>query len=640
MKNIHTQDQIDGMRKRLYARGAEIDKKVRHELSDNPVDVSRDWASSTEAPANTSDLRTGALVGEEPSVEIDPAPEPKRGYRKYVLIGSLFIFVLLTAASSLFMLFGGNSISNENILISINGPSLVGGGEVVPLQIAVSNQNTVSVESAVLIVKYPDGTRSTGNPPRNLYEERIPLKQMLPGEVRNIPLEVVIFGEENSEKNIDATVEYRIEGSNGTFFKESEPLAFRIGSTPLVIRIDSVEKVASGQTVDIVMTAVSNAPTVLNNIIISADYPNGFTFESSSPEPVYGQNVWRIDEILPEESKEIILKGVVNGLTEEEFRINFTSGPADPDNQFSVGSTLADARADFVIERPFIKVGVSINETVGKEAIISQGQVSGVKVDVTNTLDETVYDMAIEVVPNGNALDKNSIKGENGFFDSNTGNIRWEVANNESFERVLPGDTRTLVFAVNQGSEHTTASFDLVVNVYARRIAESSAVETLIGTAEAKAKYSSVVKINSQAERVSGPVPPKVGEETVYKMTLVAEAGANDVTNSIVETALPVYVNWFDVYTGEGEVTYNSVSKKLQWAIGDISEGRRKDLTFEVSITPSTSQIDQTPVLIKSQELRANDRFTGALLQNAVAAVTTELSAEMGYDRDNGEVVE
>jgi hypothetical protein len=130
-----------------------------------------------------------------------------------------------------------------------------------------------------------------------------------------------------------------------------------------------------------------------------------------------------------------------------------------------------------------------------------------------------------------------------------------------------------------------------------------------------------------------------VGEETEYLLTIIAEAGVNDVTDAIVETSLPLYVEWGDDYSAPGEVTYNTVTKKLEWDIGNIDAGERKELNMKVGIQPSLSQFDTEPVLLNRQLYRANDRFTGALLQDSAPAVTTELSTEMGLDSGNGTVI-
>ncbi len=626
------------MRRRLYDRGTAKDQVVRQQLTDTKIDVSRNWGNppleAEEKPASESiPVAPTASV-----VETEESPK-KRRYRSIILIGSLVVFVVVAVVSSLYIYMGGNQISSDNITVSIQGPQFIGGGETMSLQILVSNGNSVPIESATLILRYPDGTRSIGDSPRNLYEERIPIDGIIVGELQTVPVNVTIFGEENSEKKIEATIEYRVGGSSGMFYKEADPLAFKVSSSPLVLRVDNIQKVSSGQKIEVTLTAVSNASTPLTDIIVSASYPNGFNFESSTPEPVFGQSVWKIDELRPEDKQTIKLVGIINGLTDEEFRINFTAGPPDSSNPYLVGAKLAEGKADFLVERPFIDIAVSIDGDMDREVIVDEGKDSIVNLEITNTLDETVYDMTVEVVPEGNALAENSIRGSQGFYDSNTGTVRWEVSNNSNFDRVLPGDSRRLGFTVSPGPTRTTASYDLVVNVYARRVAETSAQETLIGSVRAEVKYSASVALGSQVGIDSGPHPPEVGKVTTYNLVVVAEAGANDITSGRVDMSLPLYVEWLNEYDSDGTIVYNAVSKQIQWEMGDIESGKRKEFVFKIAIQPSVSQFKLTPVLLNSQTMRANDRFTGALLQDLSPAVTTELSLEMGYQRGNGGVI-
>lgn len=643
-------EQLNDLRRRLYARDGVQEQIEQHGLEDNKVDVSRNWKTPTHTEqiktGNTQDLRAGGALGSaaEASIPVhakDSKSKNKRHYRSFVLIGSLLVFIVVAAFSSFFLFMGGNQISNDNIGIAISGPPLIGGGEILQMQVGVTNQNSVAIESATLIMKYPDGTRAVGNTERNVFEERIPISNIASGEVRNIPVEVSVFGEENAQKEIFATIEYRIQDSNGMFYKESEPLQFRISSSPLVLRIEHTEKVAAGQTSEIKIIARSNASTPINNILVSAEYPNGFDYKSATPRPIFGEDVWRINQLNPEESFEIVISGSILGLTEESFRINFDAGPARSDNQYVVGSILAEANADFTIERPFIDVDVLINGDSSDVVTLPAGRPSIVGIRIANTLDEPVYDMVVEVVPEGSAIDLDSIESESGFYDSNSGTVRWEVANNPTFVEIQPGKDRRVNFSIQQGQTLSASAFDLTVNVYARRVDERSATEQLIGSITKEGKYSSVVLVGSQisyntAFTNTGPIPPTVGQETTYTTTMVVEAGANDLEDGVVRTSLPVYVTWLGQPQGDGEIVYNDVSKQIEWRVGNIPRETRKEISFPLGILPSVSQIGITPILLNKQELSATDRFTGDPLQAVSAPITTELSTEAGHQRGNG----
>lgn len=620
-EDFKDQEHIDDLRRRLYARGPENSVTPRHTLTDTEIDVARDWG--------TPNSET-----EEQVIDV----KPKSSYRQIVLLGSLLIFFVAAALSSAYLYFGGNRISSENIDISLNGPNTIGGGEKIDVQIGLSNQNAVAIESATLIVRYPSGSRTTEEPIENLFEERIWIDTMNPGEAKNISIQASVFGEEGDEKEINATLEYRIAGSNGTFYIDAEPLKFQIVSSPIVMQVKSVRKVASGQEVEVQVEVKSNASSEFKNLLISASYPNGFSYKQSSPEPVFGQNVWRIEELKPEQSTLITIKGTIKGLTDEALRLNFSAGPADPNNQFIVGATLTDAYTEFQIEKPFIDVEVLVNGENKSPAILESGQDAGVQIKVNNTLDESVYDMVVEVVPGGNALQTGSIKSRRGYYDSNTGIMRWEVANNEDLAQVLPGESRTLDFSILAGASQSTASFDLVVNVYGRRVAERSAQEQLVGTVLVQAKYSSNISVNGMAKYISGPIPPKVGQSTSYSITLKAAAGINDTTNAVLKTQLPIYVIWENEYAADGTVTYNTVSRELEWQAGNIDGGKSKDLVFKVSLVPSSSQVGTKPVLVNKQTFTAKDRFTTASLTAESPLITTELPQSSGYEENNGKV--
>ena len=189
----------------------------------------------------------------------------------------------------------------ENITLNVEGPFGVGGGEELKMQIAISNQNTVPMESTSLIISYPKGTQSAKDTGKELSVERLSLDSINSGEVINIPMSAIVFGEENEEKVINVAVEYRVRGSNATFRREAEPLRFKISSSPVVLKVESVNKIASGQEMELDISIISNSPSTLSGLLLKAEYPFGFDFSESSFDTVSGKDTWSIDTLDPEE---------------------------------------------------------------------------------------------------------------------------------------------------------------------------------------------------------------------------------------------------------------------------------------------------------------------------------------------------
>ncbi len=658
MSGIRDQQNMDDLRKRLYERDFGEGQTKRHGLTSTEVDVSRGWGDSkTPAPAPVVPPVSEQMVVPETAPEmaayealtppVETVEEPvkrKRSYRMIIVIACVGLFIVAALVSSAFLFFGTNQISARNISISLTAPFSVAAGEKLGIQVSVANQNTVQIEAATLILNYPSGTKTADAEAKDLYEERVPIEVLTPGQALNIPVNVILFGEENEEKEIKAVIEYRVAGSNGTFFKDADPIKVKINSSPLVVRVDAVEKVSSGQEIEIKITLQSNASVVQRNILVEAAFPNSFTFLNADPQPAYGQNVWLVPEILPESAQTITLRGRVRGVAKEQAQIQIAVGAPRSDNQFIMGSVLSKADTNYEIERPFIDVLVDINQDTDGEAVVDAGLDANVAVRVKNTLDETIYDMRVEVSPNGNLIRDNQLLVPTGFYDTDSKTIRYEVSGMPSLAEVRPGETRDFLFTVRPDINQNTASFSVSTNVYARRVGEANAAEEIVGTALAEAKYSSTILIDSQVGRSDGPftdtgsVPPVANAETTYTLTFAAAAGVNDLTGAVMTTTLPQYVIWLNEYDGEGTVEYNPVAKQLRWNVGSLGAKTAKQLQVQVSLLPSVTQVGTTPVLVGLQEFRATDRFTEVGLRTSRLPLSTELSTEAGFDKNNGVV--
>ncbi|MBY0376912.1 hypothetical protein K2P96_02980, partial [Patescibacteria group bacterium] len=148
-------------------------------------------------------------------------------FKKFFLF-SLVFFVLAVCYAGYVFFFGGNTVSNENIDITVVGNTYTSGGDDLPLVIGVSNRNNSPLELVDLIVEYP---KSAGDAPQNMERLRDSLGTISPGETKNDNVKVILFGEQGSIRPIKISIEYRVEGSNSFFTKEKD-FPVTINSTP------------------------------------------------------------------------------------------------------------------------------------------------------------------------------------------------------------------------------------------------------------------------------------------------------------------------------------------------------------------------------------------------------------------------
>ena len=632
MSDKRSSDKLDALRERLYARGEEQTTKTHVKLDadqTSSADIAQEF--DIPPPRPVSPVVTKDRPFETPISPVNQRPLISR-WRVRLLLFALGFFVLSLLASSVYLLLGRNNVSGENIELSVTGPFTIGGGEVLSLQVGISNQNNVPVESAVLILEYPPGTRSADDEGKELFSERFPLPEIAPGEVLNQTFQVRAFGEENQESEIHASIEYRVSGSNAIFFKETDPFKFKIGSAPVVLNIDAEKTISSGQETTITIEVVSNSPLPLNDLLLKAEYPSGFDYSSSDPAPYSGRNIWKISELPPEGTATIKITGVVIGTESEKRVIKFATGVAGSRDANTLASILAVAETEFVIEQPFLEVDVSVDGKKDETVSVSPGMQTNISLDLKNTLDNSIYDTVVEVTLSGNALSDTEVRPVSGHYDSSSRTIRWDSNSDDALSELGPGKNARLAFSLlPQTNGLQTPNIAFSVKVSGRRVSESGAREEIAGTINRTIKVESQPVVQANLRRTNGdngPVPPVVGQPTTYTIDWNVQSSANNLSNVTLTTSLPAYVTWTGVTSGSGQWSYNPTSRIVEWSVGSLESGRQTDGTFQVSFLPSASQIDRTPDIIGDSHLRADDSFTGTVLRATDGALTSELEGE------------
>ncbi len=658
-------ERIQELRNRLYSRGNVPSRSLRHELPKHaiydtleqpvsklevaPLEVSPVPIPTAETlPISTiKPVLSGTSQVENTVLYSDPMSysNKRKSFRKIMASIGIVFFLGALAVSAFLMFSGNNTISGNNISVDVSGGITVGGGEEFQFQVAIANQNTVPIQSATLIIDYPQGSHSIDEADKEISVERKQLDSIDKGELVNIPLKVRIFGEENEEKEIRVSVDYRVSGSNATFHKDATPLKFKVSTSPVVMTFDSVKSISSGQEMELKLTIQSNSPSPLTNLLVRAEYPDGFDFTESSPDTVSGEDTWKFTTLKPAEKKTITIKGLMTGFENETRQFTATAGVANDTNANALTSMLAKAQTEVTIEPPFFDVGVSINGSTGETTVINTNETAITEIEFANTLDTAIYDGKVLVELSGNALNEFDVKATNGFYDSSKNTITWDSVDEDSLKEILPGKKSRLTFTLDPKKDiGSTPEMKLKVTVQGKRVFENRVPQELVGTAERTIRIESVpiltasIFYNSGPFTNTGPTPPVAEKVTQYTYTLMVQTGTNDITGAEMTAVLPQYVSWLDLVTAGGNVTYSAQSRTMKWLIGDMDANTEKVVSVQVSFLPSLSQVGTTPTILEAQRFKATDRFTGTVVRAEHPALTTSLYSESDGDLKDGKV--
>jgi len=575
-----------------------------------------------------------------------------------ILLGT-FIFFILSLGFTFFKFFGGsNIISGNNIDILVSGPVSVSGGEEFSLNVEVKNNNNIDLQVVDLQVEFPDGTRNTDDLSRELKRYSEILGSIDVGNSEERIIKAVLFGEENSQKEISINVEYRIPGSNAVFNKQ-KIYSLLVNSSPVNIKIVGVDEVNSNQQEDFEVEIVSNSLTKINDLVLKIDYPFGFNIISSNPiSNEKNNNIFVLGDLEPGGKRTIKISTIIQGQGGENRIIKFIVGtPQEGDNAI-IKVPFSITSKEVAIKESFISLDFGLNGLLGDKISIRNGNNVESIIAWKNNLNEKIYNMSVKLKISGLALDKSSVEVEGGFYDSYTNTIIFDKQYNENFSIIKPADSGILKFNFNilpQVSKPQVSFSNSVIKI--ETVVTGSLIDEEATRSEVLFSNSKDIRVTSDINLLSrafrtvgpfentGPIPPKVDNKTTYTITWTVTNSFNNLKDVKVTSFLSPNIGWIGNMDPENKkVVFNSDTGEIIWDIGDMKmdtgdKNPAETVSFQVFIIPSASQIGKEVNLLEETIVSGVDVFSDEKIVNSKPLINTNIISDPSYFKDIGRVV-
>ena len=574
---------------------------------------------------------------------------------KKFFIFSIIFFVLTLAYAGYVFFAGGNTISNDNIDISVLGNNFTAGGEELPLVVGITNKNSATLELADLVMTYPKG--STADPTSNTENFRESLGTIPAGGVLNENLKVTLFGEQGGVVPIKISLEYRVAGSNAIFVKDTT-FNVTITSTPINLSVEAPSTISPNQNITLNVKATLNATTPLPNILVKLDYPVGFVFVSSVPAPSLGNNVWNLGDLAPGAEHDISISGkMVDVFDGDQKTFNISTGSQSSADKSMIDVIYNSIAQTLTVQKPFIDASLSINGVSQREYATDAKTPINAEIQYTNNLDTKVNNLVIVAKITGNAFDRKTIIAQQGFYDSSNDTITWDESSQNALAEVNPGDSGSVDFSLSplslygaSGGMLSSPSINIEVDISGSQAALGSSVNQLNNSSSAIVRIISDVGFttkglhNSGPFTNTGPIPPKVGVATTYTVVWTLSSTANSISNVQINSTLPPWINFVGPISPTDEyLTYNAETRALVWnadriPIGAGITGIARTVAFQVSFTPSLSQVGTSPVIVNGAILTGHDDFANVDVTVNKAPMTTALENDPAFPLNGGMV--
>ncbi len=576
---------------------------------------------------------------------------------KNFFIFSIVFFVLAIGYAGFVFFIAGNTVSNENIDISILGNTFTDGGDELSLVVGITNRNSSPLELVDLIVEYPKG----GDNDAELGNERLrmSLGAIAAGTTRSENLKLVLFGQQGSVKNIDFSIEYRVKGSNAIFVKE-KPYQVSINSTPVNLIMNAPDVISPNQDITLSIKSTLNATKSTSHVLLKVDYPPGFVFTSAVPKPTVGNNVWDMGDLAPGVERVITISGkMVDVFDGEEKNFRVSAGSGISGSKSDIGVVFNSVVHTVAVERPFIEANLTMNGVYQKEyAVDSRNPIQG-EISWNNNLDTKIDDVEITAKISGNAFNKTNVSAEKGLYSSGSSTIVWNKFSEDAFAEVNPGDSGTVKFSILpltlfSASEGLIVdpTIQIQVSISGKQLIEGYSPKELNGSDSKTIKIISDVGLAAKALYYSGPfkntgpIPPKAEQPTTYTVAWSLSNTSNDISKGQVKAIIPPWVKFLDIKSPLGEdLSYNSSSREITWNVGRIPKGTGitksdRTVSFQITLTPLLSQIQTVPVLIQEAVLTGHDDFANVDIRTSKGVLRTDLNSDSGFPRNGGIVAQ
>lgn len=631
---------LSDLEKRLYQQGKTSNTGLkRSKLAEKYKGFKTDWGdSSPESFSSPKFFSSNKLLS-------------------YVLIAAVLFFVVTLTIAGFILFSGSNIISNRNIDLKISGPTVIKAGDITSFQLTLVNRNKIPLEQVKLSIEYPPDTRSATGTTNTLTKLDENIGVIMPGETINKTLQAILFGRENTPKDIKATISYRITGSNAIYTKEAD-FGLVISSPSINVSIDLLPEATSGQDISFDVRLFSNAQTPLDSVSLVLAYPSGFEFESSSLEPVEGDNVWFFDNFPAGQERIIKINGKLTGQNKEIKTFQATVGNAPAFNPSNLGTIFSDLTKTINIKDSFLSLNLNVNNYSSESPVVSSN--SQVRVDAlwANNLNDRVIDGDLKIKISGPAFDRNKVMTNQAFYRSVDQTVEWDKLSLPSLAGINPGTNdraffsfQTLSLLDSRLSGVKNPTITLEATLTGTRVSEGFTNETIVSKLTREIKLQSVFQVavgllqRTGPFNNSGPLPPVVDQETTYTITLSVLNSSNDVSGAVATMTLPPNVRYLGEFSpSDSNVRFNEVNRQIIWDLGNVSAGvgtvlPARELAIKLGLTPSQNQVGDSPVILTDVNLTGVDTFTGTNLQDSKRPLTTRVANESGYRLQDGIVI-
>lgn len=528
-------------------------------------------------------------------------------------------------------------VKEANVEITIEAPANIPSGGNGVYTLKLQNNDSQKLTNVRLEIAYPEGITYVSSVPKaeGLLGTTFKIPDLVSGQISpSVIIRTKVSGNVGDSKQIIARMFYTYDNFSAEFVKE-KAYTFVLSASLVALELTGPETVSNSQLVMYNLKYKNNSSKPIENSRVRVNFPEGFNIAQSDPAVSLGENVWELGNLQPGAEGQIQIQGTYKSSNPGESKtwsaefLVFSNG--DYNIQNTTQMVTAISSLPLVVSQELQSAGNSEVSAVAKP-----GDTLTYEVAYQNNSSVAASGVNIIATLASKALDLSTVQAEGGQVNNNT--IIWNASGVPNLEILNPSESGTLRFSVrvkNPATKDSSTNLTVVSDIKIK----SNESQTYYPGNSLTVKISSPGSLASNLAYVNGQLPPKIGQSTVYKVSLKVFNSTNDYSEGVLTAFIPLgSVNFESQSVNANEAQkfqFDPATGKLTWNLGIVAAnvGRfnaPRTLEFNVKLIPAQNQAGQSPTLLKTINFQARDSFTTEKIELMGENITTQ-SLEDGY---------
>src|SRR3989338_2671752 len=354
----------------------------------------------------------------------------------------VLLALLLAIVSFLTFWFGSPSFSESGVKLEIEGPTQVSVGDEVVYKLKYSNETKLDLNNMTFKFTYPDDSvvLKNGAVAKDL-SETFTVDQLAPGQEEEKEFKAFLVGDRGNIKTAKAEISYRA-GDLKTAFQKNTSFSTTIIGLPISLTLSAPPNSVPGQVVNYVLDYRNESNDDIYDLRFEFDYPDGFSFQRSTPSPNTGNYIWLVPVLKKSNGGRISITGPLNGKEGETKNILVLLKRKIGDQYVNYEK----AETSSVIADSLLNAEVLVNDSSDYSAFA--GDDLNYVVKYSNSSNYNLVGVNLTIKLEGEMYDISSLDTKGGYYDNSNNTITWNASTVSDFANLAPNKKGQVSFRI------------------------------------------------------------------------------------------------------------------------------------------------------------------------------------------------